>query len=352
MWRLSLAVMLTGCLHDQLVPCGDLLCPVGALCVERECVLQDAIDACAGVADGEVCTTSHVPSGVCRAGICRGAVCANGYVDAGEVCDDGNAVAGDGCAADCGGVDACPPIGTAPAFSRVIHQPIVAACTNYSESRTTRQAVAQCAVSQQMFVMQGPIDGPLAPIAELTGFYARLAPEGDVLYTGGYATGGVAWFAHMRNDAGLWERTVEVAFPPTSLNYLGTPSRGPLRRVMVVDYNAQTALLEYELAPSGDLRLLDRYSAADLGVAAFNGSMMNMSPDGLRAVFVAYGVGDTPGEMRVFYADRATVAQRFGAAVLLPDVPTSREAYLSEDCGRIYFPGLGSLLYLRQRPPD
>ncbi|RKH51828.1 Ig-like domain-containing protein [Corallococcus llansteffanensis] len=34
-------------------------------------------------------------------------VCGDGYVDSGEVCDDGNRVAGDGCRADCQGVEVC-----------------------------------------------------------------------------------------------------------------------------------------------------------------------------------------------------------------------------------------------------
>ncbi|TSC26504.1 tandem-95 repeat protein [Corallococcus sp. Z5C101001] len=34
-------------------------------------------------------------------------VCGDGYLDSGEVCDDGNRVAGDGCRADCQGVEVC-----------------------------------------------------------------------------------------------------------------------------------------------------------------------------------------------------------------------------------------------------
>ncbi|WP_426749800.1 Ig-like domain-containing protein [Myxococcus sp. Y35] len=34
-------------------------------------------------------------------------VCGDGYIDSGEVCDDGNRVAGDGCRADCQGVEVC-----------------------------------------------------------------------------------------------------------------------------------------------------------------------------------------------------------------------------------------------------
>ncbi|MCB9596034.1 MAG: hypothetical protein H6719_25155 [Sandaracinaceae bacterium] len=55
--------------------------------------------------DGTACSTTAVPDGVCvttpSGNQCVGAGCGNGVLDGGEVCDDGNDVAADGCEADC-----------------------------------------------------------------------------------------------------------------------------------------------------------------------------------------------------------------------------------------------------------
>ncbi|MBN1770157.1 MAG: hypothetical protein JXB32_02755 [Deltaproteobacteria bacterium] len=52
-------------------------------------------------ADGTACTLPGGGAGECRAGECITAGCGNGVVGAGEECDDGNYVSGDGCEPDC-----------------------------------------------------------------------------------------------------------------------------------------------------------------------------------------------------------------------------------------------------------
>lgn len=64
----------------------------------------DVPNECAAQADFVACNPG-APEGerwVCLAGSCRRSVCGDGFFDvASEVCDDGNAVAGDGCDPDC-----------------------------------------------------------------------------------------------------------------------------------------------------------------------------------------------------------------------------------------------------------
>jgi cysteine-rich repeat protein len=64
-----------------------------------------------GVLDaGEVCDDGNTVSGDgCSADCQSTEVCGNGILDvaAGEVCDDGNAVSGDGCSADCQSTEVC-----------------------------------------------------------------------------------------------------------------------------------------------------------------------------------------------------------------------------------------------------
>ncbi|HZS42408.1 MAG TPA: DUF4215 domain-containing protein, partial [Polyangia bacterium] len=74
MWKLvSLIPVLAlgGCLSPSSIQCPDgLVCPVGTHCAAKESVcIKDS--------------------------------CGDGVVEAGEVCDDGNTVSGDGCSADC-----------------------------------------------------------------------------------------------------------------------------------------------------------------------------------------------------------------------------------------------------------
>ncbi|MBI5499536.1 MAG: DUF4215 domain-containing protein [Deltaproteobacteria bacterium] len=51
--------------------------------------------------DGTSCTTAGGVPGACRSATCTRTGCGNGVVDAGEECDDGNVVPGDGCENDC-----------------------------------------------------------------------------------------------------------------------------------------------------------------------------------------------------------------------------------------------------------
>ena len=54
------------------------------------------------------------------------------------------------------------------------------------------------------------------------------------------------------------------------------------------------------------------------------------------------------GTKAVYYADRAMIADRFGPPSVLADVPWSQDLFMTEDCGRMYFPGLGNVLYEAQ----
>jgi hypothetical protein len=74
----------------------------------------------------------------------------------------------------------------------------------------------------------------------------------------------------------------------------------------------------------------------------------NLSADGLRMVFRAYE--STGNTFAVFYADRESIDARFGMAQPVAGVPDVSDPFMSDDCARIYFSGLGSLLYVDQLP--
>ncbi|HEX5057819.1 MAG TPA: hypothetical protein VFV99_00605, partial [Kofleriaceae bacterium] len=108
-WLLALA--LVGCIDDDLVECGDRLCPQGTACdlAHHSCVDPEQLTACEGKSEFESCETSSVAMGSCFAGVCLPAGCGNGELELalGERCDDGNTVSGDGCSADCVSREVC-----------------------------------------------------------------------------------------------------------------------------------------------------------------------------------------------------------------------------------------------------
>lgn len=99
-WVVSVLLVVSGCVQNQLVPCGDLLCPTDQMCRNEECVSPEQLVACEDKDDGAACLQQEVP-GFCTSGFCHVPICGNGTMEPGESCDDGNNVAGDGCAADC-----------------------------------------------------------------------------------------------------------------------------------------------------------------------------------------------------------------------------------------------------------
>ncbi len=110
----ALLVSLTACIDHQLVPCGDLACPIGLVCTPGGCATADAAAACNRVADGTACTTTSVANGTCTGGACFAVACGNGVLDAGEACDDGNVAFNDGCSPDCRSTEVCGNANTDP----------------------------------------------------------------------------------------------------------------------------------------------------------------------------------------------------------------------------------------------
>jgi len=102
--------MLGGCVHDSLVACSNgLTCPVGTVCdlAHDGCVLGEQLAACSGLADGDPCTYGSGIDARCIDQVCIVPACGNRIVEPGELCDDGNLSAGDGCNASCTSNETC-----------------------------------------------------------------------------------------------------------------------------------------------------------------------------------------------------------------------------------------------------
>ena len=239
----------------------------------------------------------------------------------------------------------CPPIGTAPTFGGQLGAIPARGCDDYSISLATDTAIARCNFTS---IASGPIDGPptVLDLPYPMGPEPKLAPEGNLLFVKYYsATPSQYAIDTLVSAGGSWAYASTYA-PLGQLPTISAPSRGPDRRLLVAD--SQLDVLE-ELADAGTgaWSMHDQYARASAPLllpAAIE--YVGLSEDGLRAIFsVPSGSFATTD---LYYADRQQIADRFGAATKL-DVPANLATpYLREDCGRIYFSALDTILYIDQ----
>jgi hypothetical protein len=84
---ITLVFVITGCIRDQLVPCGTLACPRGSTCIaDQLCATPDQIEACTSLADAAPCD-SGTGLGYCELGACVPNTCGDGMLTGNEVCD-------------------------------------------------------------------------------------------------------------------------------------------------------------------------------------------------------------------------------------------------------------------------
>ena len=81
-----LALLLgTGCVQAELVACGDLICPAGAVCIEgNRCATTQAVADCTDKTSGESCTVDNLAGRCTDRGdvrVCEPAACGDGVID-------------------------------------------------------------------------------------------------------------------------------------------------------------------------------------------------------------------------------------------------------------------------------
>jgi cysteine-rich repeat protein len=108
-YSLILPALLAGCLAEPGARCGLGVCAGGKVCDEIHggCVDPEQLSSCAGQASEAACTAPGIADGACFEGVCFPRGCGNDQLEAGEVCDDGNNLFGDGCSADCTSDETC-----------------------------------------------------------------------------------------------------------------------------------------------------------------------------------------------------------------------------------------------------
>jgi hypothetical protein len=261
----------------------------------------------------------------------------------------------------------CPMFGTGPpSFSILLHQAVRSGdCTSYTTSAAPADvAVATCvtsATTSPPTFAQGTIEATMltrSTVEAIPGSVpARLSPDGDEVWlmrTFGTTTPttAISVYAASPTTANAWSYAYDAYTLPVSSTtaVVSTPMRaGPNRTVVYVD-----GAMMYELRETAphQFGLANTYRPVALGVDAFaQTTVPNLSPDGLRLVFLAI-VGGLGGHTATVYIDRANPTDAF--------VPSSSRAiatapdgigtpFLAADCSRLYFSGVGNVLYIEQQ---
>ncbi len=242
----------------------------------------------------------------------------------------------------------CPPPGQAPAFLAVAHQ-VVAGCGELTTNEARTQAMALC----NNAIAEGAIDGPftLVPAFVATGTehidVPRLAPEGDLVFVRHWNESTLYAQIRAYQRAGstftpAFEVTLAGRKFDTSVRF-GTPSTGPARRIFLRD--PSMVLAEIELDAAGVGSVVASYTESQLGIETIF-QVPNMSPDGLRAIFLALHEGTG----RVVYMDRTNLSERFRPVLPVNGIPAAGtfDAFMTAACERVYYSSAGSLFWVEQ----
>jgi hypothetical protein len=263
-------------------------------------------------------------------------------------------------AQDEGPPPSCPEVG-APRYSRVLKQPITQNCREYTTNEDMTASLATCTsimVIGSAMSRADAVDAPLAPFAieptaaQRTFTYPRLSPEGDRLVVEQLYNGDgfdqPPLFSVYALENGTWQHDHELVDPMlvAGTEAFGTPSRRPARIIRVE--LGTTSFTELVEDPPGTWRTNGRnYPPNHFGITDFS-SPVNLSPDGLRIVFAAR-INNVAG---TFYASRRTLDEMFGPATQLEGVPPVVDPFMTANCGRVYFSGLGTSIFYAEWIPS
>lgn len=246
---------------------------------------------------------------------------------------------------------ACPPAGIVPAYAKLLHQVNDQMCQQYTISSDAHLVVAACYLPSYGNMI-GPLDGELAPLVVTTQYtaiyYPAIAPEGDRIYAEVYDPSSMTYLLTtlLANGDSTWQDGVVQTLPFAfgSSDQLGVPSRGPQRRAFYAHMADTTWHDLVETTPDtwSDVR---SYSASDLGVMYLYEAQL--SGDALRLVGLAAPMGSS--SYQVMYASRAQPSDPFPPMQPLAVPQGATYPFLTDDCSRVYFAGLGSTLYVQQQ---
>ena len=240
---------------------------------------------------------------------------------------------------------ACPAIGTAPVYSRTLHQLPGRRCSDYTISPATNRATAVChpnGIFGVSYISEGPVDGELTPVITAaqpkTFREARLTPDGQRLYVYGNDMGATLE-QYVRGGDG-WALVRTMPFP--ALSGMSTIAATPTGDRILLSRGTEW---EEWAEINGTWTYQMLHTRAQLAVGDMR--FLNLSLDGRRLLFTGYPL--TAYGPQMYYADRESIGAPFSPAVPMQGVPSSNAlVFMTEDCGRIYLFGLERLFYVNQ----
>jgi hypothetical protein len=256
---------------------------------------------------------------------------------------------------------ACPPTGTVPQFSSLLHQDIFQPITEYTISSSTMQAMGlnggNVAAGMDDEPMQSTTGFPGGMFCGscAAGYHPRLAPEGNSAYIifapspAIYPPKSPSLTQYLRGSDGTWTPGSSYSVSVAATDFISSVTQAALRRIVIYSSGTDDNFYEYALDDSsGAATLVGTHTPVTLGVEFIQNPML--SSDGLRLVFEGSNMADA-FSLTVYYADRSDPSQLFGTATALANVPASDDGqeYLNDDCSRIYVSGLGSMFYAQRQ---
>jgi hypothetical protein len=238
---------------------------------------------------------------------------------------------------------ACPPIGTTPVFSPIIHQSFVELCYEYARF-STGLAVGMCKVglSGAYLASQGMGDGPLTPIPGLDFVYddPRPTPDGTLMLAV-HNAGAAPTVEQFRATGVGWSFDRDIPFPhpdTIALGHVATDPDGGWRMLVVENHQ-----LEEWKTSNDSWVMIAMHPVSALGLADV--SYATFTEDGLRALLR----GTRPGGLEeIYFTDRPDVGTEFRIADRLDAIPVATP-YLDRTCARIYLAAVGSVFYAQQQ---
>jgi hypothetical protein len=176
----------------------------------------------------------------------------------------------------------------------------------------------------------------------------RIAPEGDFALAYGYSI--PAWqsiVAGLRRNANAttWQLEGIANFLPANPLLMSSMTRlvAGQRQILVVDGTGTTMQ-----AYSGDG---ETWTPGPMFPLDATGLLAPNSPPGLTAdgLHLVIGGADTTGHHGTFYFERTGIDLPFGPALYVDTIPLATyDAFMTNDCGTVYFDAIETLLYVEQ----
>ena len=263
---------------------------------------------------------------------------------------------------------ACPAIGSNLEMSGVLHQEFQQNCLSYHFS-LAGFAVGLCPVDragsgiETFAIAAGTVGGgPLGPVPSLPDRYTSTAtyydeyqsaapsPDGTHIYAMlmhyDYNPGATSYSVKRftRQADSSWQLTDSIPLA-SAFATISTVFSGPTGdRFLYADGGTAMVSEWYEDGSGGWAQSAAR-SYSTLGVTSLGG--MSVTSDGRRMAFETFLIGQQ--YVQPLYTDRASEADWFRPAVVVPGAPNASDVQLTDDCARVYVTGLGSVVSVQQR---